>query len=671
MKYRVLIGLFVLVFNCRVFAGNDQVIPTKAFFEHYQFSNVEISPNGKYLAVVGPVKGEENQTQIDVVELSDNQVRAHFTLGEQQEASGLWWATNSQLLFTTDYRYGWFDQPISTGDVWVLNINSGNVSKVAIDTSVSRVIYREGGKKGYVQVREGRFMEFDEDEKYAAKNMNEKWAYLAKDCAKQYLYVKPSGAEVHSRNDGETYDDNQGNARIWVGYNELTYKAEMAYSNPCDKQMRWYDISKFIAQEPEYTYFEPWLFTADNSKFYYAGITPAGTTGLYLVDPEKNWEKHLLYEDPEYDIGSPYFSYMNWLVSDDGMSLLAFEYMADGPRWILIDQSAPQVRLLAKLEKIFNGQNVVLTSRTVDGKLTVVYVSSDRNPGSYYLYDSKSNKTTFLFKVLPGIKPDLMASMQPISFKARDGVVIHGYLTLPVRLNKNLPLIVHPHGGPFGVRDQWGFDPEVQYLAYHGYAVLQVEFRGSGGYGHAFQEAGYRQWGGRMQDDLTDATYWAIHQGIADPNRICIYGASYGGYAALEGVVKNPDLYKCAVGYAGIYDLEKFRSHFNTLHYRAEIPAESTVLGDDETYLKDHSPVLHVDKIKAALFLAHGGFDQTVSIDQADELKDALDETGKKYEWVYYRTESHGFYKLDHRVYLYDKMLAFFDKHIGSNRVAH
>jgi dipeptidyl aminopeptidase/acylaminoacyl peptidase len=264
-----------------------------------------------------------------------------------------------------------------------------------------------------------------------------------------------------------------------------------------------------------------------------------------------------------------------------------------------------------------------------------------------------------------------MAEMKPITFKARDGLLIHGYLTLPHGAGKDVPLIIHPHGGPFGIRDEWGFDPEVQYLAYHGYAVLQVEYRGSGGYGNAFMEDGYRQWGGTMQDDLTDATHWAVQQGIADPRLICIYGASYGGYASLEGVEKEPDLYRCAVGYAGVYDLVKMRNEANTLRGELLGPFMERTVGDDEAALREYSPYLHVDKIKAALFLAHGGADYTVAIAHADELRDALDKIHKPYEWVYYRNEGHGFYTLEHQVDIYTKMLAFFDKNIGPEAASH
>jgi dipeptidyl aminopeptidase/acylaminoacyl peptidase len=381
------------------------------------------------------------------------------------------------------------------------------------------------------------------------------------------------------------------------------------------------------------------------------------------VDPE-TLQKKLLYSDPGYDIDYE-FSDTAWENGVDGKTLVAFQYQSELPQWIVVKQDAPEAAMLASLQEAFPGEAVRITSTTWDGSKAVVYVYSDTDPGQYYLYDIKAQKVEFMFAERPDIKPEDMAEMKPVTFKARDGLVVHGYLTLPKGAQKNLPLIIHPHGGPFGIRDEWGFDPEVQFFAYHGYAVLQVEYRGSGGYGRAFQQAGYRQWGGKMQDDLTDATHWAIDQGIADPKRICISGASYGGYASLEGVVKEPDLYRCAVGYAGVYDLVMMRHEAGYVVGQLLAPFMHTTLGDDEDVLRQYSPYLHVDKIKAALFLAHGGADHTVDIDHADELRDALDKIHKPYEWVYYRNEGHGFYTLDHKVDVYTRMLAFFGKNIG------
>jgi dipeptidyl aminopeptidase/acylaminoacyl peptidase len=263
-----------------------------------------------------------------------------------------------------------------------------------------------------------------------------------------------------------------------------------------------------------------------------------------------------------------------------------------------------------------------------------------------------------------------MAAAEPFAVKARDGLPLHGYLTRPPEHEAatQLPLVVYVHGGPYGIRDDWEFDPYVQMIASRGYAVLQVNFRGSGGYGHAFEQAGHREWGGRMQDDVTDATRWAIAQGVADPKRICIFGGSYGGYAALEGAVSEPDLYTCAIGYVGVYDLRM-------MFTRGDIPQSSygdnylkTVLGEDESVLWDRSPVAHVDRLKAKVMLIVGGQDQRVPPVQGESMRSALNKAHIQHEWLYQRTEGHGFYDEKNAEDLFAKVIAFLDRNIGAKR---
>lgn len=657
-----LLGLFAVHM---ALAAATAEIPARAFFEQYQFRDVKISPDGKYLAFIGPVEGHDNQMQIYILDAASRKVYMRYRLNSSMP-SAIWWANSVQILFTLDYQSGSFGAPENMSSIWVMNIKTGYVNRIGIDGVVRHVLYRDHGRIGYVDLMSDGFLRFDQNAQYTWMNQDTKWAFLGP-CSTSAEQGSPKGTEY---NDSDVYyaiTDNAGHPRLRMRRNTLTYVPKMEYAVPCEEPVRWRDVSGFLSSEPRYTSYGPWMFTSDNKAFYYVGHTQAGTNGLFLVDAH-TWGKTLLFDDPHYDIETT-DSYNRLLISDNGTNLLAFEYMSDRPDWVFIDNSAPKVELLKHLLKSFDGEDVQIVSSTVDGSRRIVYVSSDRNPGEYYLYASKTNTLTPLFSVLPEIDPKLMAPMQSVQFKARDGVTIHGYLTLPQSKSKNLPMIVLIHGGPFGVRDSWGFDSEVQFFAYHDYAVLQIEYRGSGGYGYAFQKAGYRQWGGTMQNDITDGTRWAIQQGIADPNRICIYGAGYGGYAALEGVVEEPNLYKCAVGYAGVYDLMSFRGRFHILHYEAYVPSISTQLGNNLDYLRAHSPVFHVDRIKAALFLAYGGMDQTVSISQADELRDALDKIHKPCELVYYRNEGHGFYKLDHRVTLYTKMLAFFDKYIGQPAV--
>jgi dipeptidyl aminopeptidase/acylaminoacyl peptidase len=618
-------------------AGNPPV-PTEAFFRRPLYTSVTISPDGETLAFVASVNEDETQTQLEFVDLVSRKLLGSYILKNQQQVLHVWWLSNDRILLNTTIKTGSFDYPLFTGRVYEAGIDGKHIRVLPYGTVLDIPRDRPdqvvmGGYGGAIAMD---LTDFRKPRRI-------------------HNLASPIGTWV-------TVDHSE-NARLAQGYNAKNADPKFFYHPQGTTTLDWTDVGSFVKDEGRYSAFGPVEFTADDKRFYYQGITSDGTLGLYLVDPE-GMKKTLLYSDPAFDIDYE-FSNTYWMNGVDDKTLIAFQYQAELPQWIIVKKDAPEAAWLAALQGAFPGEAVRITSTNWEGSKAVVYVYSDTDPGQYFLYDTKANKTQFLFAVRPDINPDDMAEMKPITFKARDGLTIHGYLTLPKGGQKGLPLIIHPHGGPFNIRDQWGFDPEVQFLAYHGYAVLQVEYRGSGGYGAAFQEAGYRQWGGKMQDDLTDATHWAIDQGIADPKRICIYGASYGGYAALEGVVKEPDLYRCAVGYAGVYDLVKLRGEAGYIFGQILKPFMVTTLGDDEDVLKQYSPYLHVDKIKAALFLAHGGEDHTADLSHADELRDALDAIKKPYQWVYYPHEGHGFYALDHQVDVYTKMLAFFDKNIG------
>jgi dipeptidyl aminopeptidase/acylaminoacyl peptidase len=580
-------------------------IPTEAFFKRPLFSSVTISPDGKYLALVGPVKGDETQTQLDFFDLDENKVQGNYVLGEQQQVAQIWWLMNDRVIFNTVIKTGSFDHPLYTDRLWQADVNGPRVASL--------------NGESYEGLSWGTVLDIPHD--HPGHVVYGGWGGATVSDLSDFR--RSHGIRgLNTPEHGWPTLDNSENIRLDLGYSEKNADPKFFTHPQGTKTLDWTDATQFISGEKRWSSFGPVQFTADDKQFYYRGATQGGTLGLYAVDAD-TLKKSLLYSDPDYDIDYTYAD-TAWLDSVDGKSLVAFQYQAELPQWIVVKKDAPEVGWLGDLQGAFPGEAVRITSMTWDGSKVLVYVYSDTDPGQYFLYNTKTQKAQFLFADHPDIDSTVMAEMKPVTFKTRDGLTIHGYLTLPKGGQKNLPLIVHPHGGPFGVRDEWGFDPEVQFLAYHGYAVLQVNYRGSGGYGAAFEEAGYRQWGGKMQDDLTDATRWAVDQGIADPKRICIYGASYGGYAALEGVEKEPDLYRCAVGYAGVYDLVKERNKAGYIFGQRLQTFMHTALGDDEAELEQLSPYLHVDKIKAALFLAHGGADHTVDPSNADELRGSI-----------------------------------------------
>jgi dipeptidyl aminopeptidase/acylaminoacyl peptidase len=256
--------------------------------------------------------------------------------------------------------------------------------------------------------------------------------------------------------------------------------------------------------------------------------------------------------------------------------------------------------------------------------------------------------------------------MKPIQYQSRDALTIHGYLTLPLgRAPKNLPVVINPHGGPWA-RDTWGFNPEVQFLANRGYAVLQMNFRGSTGYGRKFWEASFKQWGQKMQDDITDGVQWLIKQGIADPKRIAIYGGSYGGYATLAGVTFTPDLYAAAVDYVGVANMFTFMKTIPP-YWKPFLDMFHEMVGDpekDKAMMEAVSPVMHAEKIKTPLLIAQGAHDPRVNKAESDQMVEALKKRGVDVEYMVKDNEGHGFHNEENRFDFYGAMEKFLDRHL-------
>ncbi len=305
-------------------------------------------------------------------------------------------------------------------------------------------------------------------------------------------------------------------------------------------------------------------------------------------------------------------------------------------------------------------------SRSLDERWMVVLAHSDRHAGTFYLFDTQELTLETLVARAPWLDPSRLAEMRPISYTARDGLTIHGYLILPPGVEpRNLPLIVNPHGGPW-VRDSWGFDPEVQFLASRGYAVLRMNFRGSTGYGRNHLQAGYGQWGLAMQDDITDGVKWAIAEGIADPERVGIYGASYGGYATMAGLAFTPELYRCGVNYVGVTDV--------TLLLRTVPRAWESIMaqlegmtGDrrlDRERLEASSPMKNVDRIRAPVFFAYGELDDRVDLKHGTQMASALRRNRVPVEFLSRSDEGHGFRRWDNKIAFYSLMETFLAEHM-------
>jgi dienelactone hydrolase len=334
------------------------------------------------------------------------------------------------------------------------------------------------------------------------------------------------------------------------------------------------------------------------------------------------------------------------------------------PTPVFINANLPAAKLYRALQKSFPGEFVDFLNYSDDGGMLLFSVTSDRDPGTYYLIDTHTFKLRKLFAAEPWIDPSKMAERRPFRFKASDGMELEGYLTLPPKRGEtNLPMVLVPHGGPFGVRDDWFYDSDAQFLASRGYLVLQVNFRGSSGRGRAFVQAGYRKWGTRIQQDLIDGVHWAIDQHLADPQRICVFGGSFGGYSALMSVIRAPGLFKCSIDLAGVADMAMMKHNSQRSQFgRSYMDA---VIAKDDADLAANSPDHLADKITVPVFIAHGKADETVPFAQAEAMRDAMDAAHKPYEWLAIPKEGHGFYKPENRARFLGMMQDFLAKYIG------
>jgi len=609
-----------------------------------QFSQVKISPDGKHLAATF-LHG--SQTKMAIMSLKDKSIKKVLSFGENNHVTSYHWANNERLLLNKGRKTGAFAIPLGTADIHAINV----------DGKKKRVVFGpKNGDYGY-----GRIISLlPDDERHILISSNvEKRQF--NDIYKVNIYTgkkkkiqKSPFKNASNLLDNNyvyrfsSYKDNEGNTHVFFRESESD---------------EWEEIDTFTDFKGGKGGITPIAFSEDNKKVYWLENKEKPTQGIYEYDIATKKRK-LLFRHNIVD-SSPF-----WLRSsqDPTKSFIAGATFMDGkPQRHYFDETSPSSALLKSLESAFKGFYINITSSTRDNSQLVIYASNDTDPGTYYLFNTQTGQAQHLIKPRSWINPKEMSVMQPIIVEARDGVKLHGYLTIPkASKGKNLPMIVHPHGGPHGPRDEWGFNPEVQFYAAMGYAVLQVNFRGSGGYGREFEGSGYGKWGQEMQDDLTDATLWAIENGVADKERICISGASYGGYASLMGVAKEPDLYKCAFGYVGVYDLPDLFERGNVAE-RLDWGHSylKAALGDDPEKLKAISPRFQVDKIKADVFLATGGKDLQAHYKQTFDLKEEFEKRGKEVELLFYKNEGHGFFDPEHNKVLYTKLKAFFEKNIG------
>ena len=404
------------------------------------------------------------------------------------------------------------------------------------------------------------------------------------------------------------------------------------------------------------------FFTFDNKNIYVSSNIGRDKSAIVEYDIAARKEVKEIYSNPEYDV--------NGLGYSEKRKVLTMAYYTSwkGQQHFLDKDTEAEYK---KMQDKFKGYEIGIYGNNNAEDKFVVWTGNDKVAAKYYFYDKKTDETKFLADAFPWLKEENMATMKPIEYKSRDGLTIHGYLTLPKGMEaKNLPVVINPHGGPWA-RDEWGFNNEAQLFANRGYAVLQMNFRGSTGYGKDFWLKSQKQWGKTMQDDITDGVQWLIKEGIADPKRVAIYGGSYGGYATLAGVTFTPDLYACAVDYVGVSNMFTFMKTIPPYWepYKAMF---YEMVGDpvkDSALLAAASPALHAGNIKTPLFVAQGANDPRVNKAESDQMVEALRKRGVAVDYMMKNDEGHGFANESNRLDFYKAMDKFLDKYLSGKPI--
>jgi len=600
------------------------IIPLKDFFRNPTKTAYALSPNGEYLAYLQPW-----ETRLNVfVERIGSGKAVRVTSAKERDISGYAWKGDNRIVYIQD----------TGGD------ENYRLYAVGVDGS---------NPKDLTPFEKVRAQIIDRLE----RNENEILVGLNKRLPRVFdvyrINVNTGEMQMVAENPGNY----TGWSTDWDGKLRIALTTDGVNNTLMFRNNETEKFAPVITTTFRET-ISPLVFTPDNKQLYVATNIGRDKTAIVKYDVETKKEIEKIYEHPEVDV-------TNLLTSRKRRVITGVAYVTDKQNYQFFDKD--RADLQKDLERRLPGYEVRLAGCNLDEDKCLVRTFTDRSLGTYYFYDRKAKDLRKLADVSPWLNDQDLVPMKPITYQSRDGLTIHGYLTLPKGVPaRNLPVVVNPHGGPWA-RDVWGYNPEVQFLANRGYAVLQMNFRGSTGYGRKFWEASFKQWGKAMQDDITDGVQWLIKQGIADPKRIGIYGGSYGGYATLAGVTFTPDLYAAAVDYVGVSNIFTFIESFPP-YWKPYLEMVYEMVGHpekDKDLLTAASPVFHSKNIKVPLLIAQGANDPRVKKAESDQMVAALKARGIEVPYIVKSNEGHGFSNEENRFEFYRAMEEFLGKHLG------
>ncbi|RZQ51589.1 hypothetical protein C1E23_18670 [Pseudoalteromonas phenolica] len=614
------------------------------------YFDVKISPNGEKIAVGVLINGKRGFVTLDANTLKKI---GGLAPSQRTEVAEFNWATNERLIISLGTKYAWKEELTYYGELMAIDFDGtnqdyifgyrpgplqlgSNIKKRQASNSWGSLIDNYPENKRTVLVRtekmsesNGRFAKAELVDIYSGK--------------RRVVFSSPvRGAEF--------YLDQQGNIRLAVGVN-AKFEQVAFYRN--NSEEKWIQLDQNITDSN----FIPLTFDSKGTSLYFLGYNGNDKLGYHKINLATGKVKEI-YTDKDVDITRA-------ILSSDGRTTIALQIDPDYPNFLIVNSKHPESKTLKHLLKTFAGYEIEFLSRSENAEKLIFKATSATDPGSFYMFNSSSKKIVKLFDILPEVKNTDLADVSAFSFSSSDGTLLHGYLTDPQAENKSpLPMVTLVHGGPHGVRDYWTFNREAQMIARLGYRVLQINYRGSSGYGYEFTKSGYREWGNKIQQDIIEATEWAIENKIADSNKICVMGGSFGAYSAVQSATIKPDLFRCVVAVAGVYDLQMMyqEGDIPDVYYGKEYL--KIAIGDNAAELKKYSPVNQLNKLKAPVFLIHGEKDERAPIQQANALKKALNKHNKAHIWYVEDKEGHGFFSDLNRQKYFFEVAQFLQKNL-------
>jgi dipeptidyl aminopeptidase/acylaminoacyl peptidase len=606
-------------------SDSAKLIPLRDFFKNPEKAGFQVSPDGKSISFVQPYQRRMNV----FVQPRKGGPAVRVSHETERDVAGYFWKGSSRIVYLKDFK----------GDE--------NFHLVSVNTDGTNLVDLTPFDNVRAMIIDGR--PDHDDEMLVALNKRNPEVFDV-----YRLNLKTKELAMIAENPGhitEWVPDHDGRIRVATsadGVNtSLLYRA--------DEKSPFKTVITTNFKES----LSPLVFSFDNNKLYAISNINRDKSAIVLIDPATANEERVVFEHPDVDAGSLGWSRKRQVITHATFTTWKRQRTYFDLRTEMIYRD---------LERQLPGYQIGLQSHDKNESVYVVSTSNDRTMGSEYLYDVAAKELTKLADRAPWLDEKDLVKMLPITYTARDGLTINGYLTMPRGGEKNLPLVVNPHGGPWA-RDEWGYNPEVQFLASRGYAVLQMNFRGSTGYGRKFVEMSFKQWGKAMQDDITDGVQHLIRQGVVDRKRVAIYGGSYGGYATLAGLTFTPGLYACGIDYVGVSNLFTF---LNTIppYWKLGLDMWHEMVGHperDKALLEAASPVFHADKIRAPLLIAQGAKDPRVNVDESDQMVAALKKRGVAVEYILKDNEGHGFHNEENRFEFYEAMERFLAKHLNKN----